>query len=418
MSYLHSSNIEKDTTFSTDTITDILSKVCEVKEDICLQVIYNSVTFFLHVNGGRLIYATSSLAPFERLERHLRRLNNHNQKLRSQLKQSLSQFDNQLESYTTLPSDYRGILWLRQQGHLDFQQAITIVRRTTREVFESVLSIPDSCQYRFIPKTQKLFELCKFDLNTYIPQCQKRLEAWQAFDEKIWSTYQRPYLVTEKTQAIANLSAEQNQMICQLLKGLNFRQISAILDLDELAVAKILYPSMMDNTILIRDPKTPFDRLPFLPKKKSGSTELSWRGEDSGFHVNSHSKQTVHVLETKWKIAYVDDDSAAHVNFTNCLDRNLFSVLTIEDPLNAFSELIEFKPDLVALEVNMPHLNGYELCKLLRNHHSFKNVPIILLNQTREPIDIAKYRRAKATESLTKSFDRTDLLNIIFKYLQ
>lgn len=424
MNHLHSVNTEKKPLSSiTSNLKEVSQKLAKSQENSCLQITDNSLAFFLHFNGGKLIYATNSLAPFERLERHLRRLSNLNPQLNNSLiKQPRSQFVNDLQTYTQLPSDYQGILWLKEQGYLNESQAVTLVRRITREVFESLLCIYDPCQYKLFSKLQKIPELCEFNLDSYLDQCQKRIEAWQAFDEKIWSSYQRPYLVTEKTQTIGNLSAEQNQTICKLLKGLNFRQISAIIDSDELVVAKILYPSMLDNTIVVRDPKPPFDALPPLPRKNNFALEASesdWRGDDSsGFQVNSHSKQTVIGLQETWKIAYVDHDATVHTDFKQCLDQNLFSLLTIEDPLNAFSELIEFAPDLVALEINMPHLNGYELCTLLRNHHKFKKIPLILLHEAYEPINPAKFKRSGATESLVKPFDRTKLLNIVFKYLQ
>lgn len=424
MNPLHSLNTEKEqVSFATNTLTDVLDKLANFREDSCLQIVYNSTTFFLHFNEGKLIYATNSLAPFERLERHLRRLSNLNSKLDNEvIKQPRSQFLNDLHSYTQLPSDYQGLLWLKEQNHLDEQQTITLIRRMTREVFESLLCITNSCQYKLIPRVSKIPELCQFNLDSYLTQCQKRIEAWQAFDEKIWSSYQRPYLVTEKTQSIGNLSAEQNQTICKLLKGLNFRQISAILDLDELVVAKILYPSMLDNTIVVRDPKAPFDQLPPLPRQdhlQLDSAQSDWRGEDSsGFQVNSHSKQTVMGLENTWKVAYVDHDSSVHPDFIQYLDQKLFSLLTIGDPLNAFAEIIEFEPDLVVLEINMPDLNGYELCSLLRNHHTLKTIPIILLHEAYEPINPGKFKRSGATESITKPLNKSKLLNIVFKYLQ
>lgn len=421
MNYLPPSNTEKDLLFSSDSLSDVLDKLSDVQEDSCLQIVYNSITFFLHFNKGKLIYGTNSLAPFERLERHLRRLSNSNPKLdNSLIKQPRLRFHKGIESYTQFPADYQGIIWLSKQAYLDSFESLTVIRRITREIFESLLCISESFQYKLLAKPSKIPELCQFDLISFVAQCQKRLEAWQAFSEKIWSSYQRPYLVNEKTQAIGSLTAEQNQTICKLLKGLNFRQISALLDLDELAIAKILYPSMLDNTIVIRDPKTPFDRLPRLPQKEKFEllSEADWRGEDSGFQINSNSKQTVHVLEDTWKIAYVDDDTPAVANFVGCLKPSLFSVLVVEDALNAFAKLIEFEPDLIALNINMPHINGYELCNLLRNHHNFQTIPIVLLHQTYEPIDAAKFKQSGATQSLAKSFDRTKLLNMIFNYLR
>lgn len=423
MNHPHPSNIEKDrSTFLTDTLANVLSKVSNFRQNSCLQVVYHSTTFFIHFNQGKLIYATNSLAPFERLERHLRRLNNLNPKLNnSVIKLPRSQFHESLQSYTRFPSDYQGIIWLMEQDYLDTKQAIILLRRITREVFESLLCIPDDCQYRIVPRTEPIPEICQFDLNPHIAQCQKRLEAWQVFDAKIWSSFQRPYLVTEKNQAIGDLTIEQNQTICKLLKGLNFRQISAVLDLDELVVVKILYPSMLESSIVVRDPKAPFDQLPPLPQQEKFNLESNsdWRGEDSsGVKINSHSKQTVHVLEETWKVAHVDDDSGIHTDFSQCLDLKVFQLLAIQDSLNAFAELIEFQPDLIVLDINMPHLNGYELCTLLRNHHVFKKMPIILSHEAYEQINISKLKRSGATESITKPFSRTKLLNMIFKYLQ
>ncbi|MEM8829216.1 MAG: response regulator [Cyanobacteria bacterium P01_G01_bin.19] len=424
MNHLHTSNIEKDrSVFLTDTLINILDRVSNFRQNICLQIIHNSTTFFLHFNEGKLVYGTNSLAPFERLERHLRRLSNHNSLLtNSVIKLPRSKFLDGLQSYTQLPSDYQSIIWSVAQKYITEQEAVTLLRRSTREVLESLLCIPDnvSCQYRIITRQHKIQELCQFDFSSYVAQCRKRLEAWQVFDDRIWSSYQRPYLVTEKTQAIGDLTAQQNQTICKLLKGLNFRQISAILDLDELVIAKILYPSMLENTIVVRDPKPPFDQLPPLPQEEKFAlkSESDWRGDDSsGFQINSHSKQTVHILQETWKVANVDDDSAIQSDFSNCLDRNMFALLTIEDSLNAFSELIEFEPDFIVLDINMPHINGYELCSLLRNHHDFREIPIILSHEAYEQVNVSKMRRSGATETITKPFNRTKLLDAIFKYL-
>ena len=80
---------------------------------------------------------------------------------------------------------------------------------------------------------------------------------------------------------IANLTAEQNETICKLLRGLNFRQISAVIDKDELIVAKILYSSITDKTIILRPPKTPFDQLPKIPIANSADKIKNWQLEES-----------------------------------------------------------------------------------------------------------------------------------------
>lgn len=403
-----------------DILENIFKKLSSSRENGCLQVVYNSVIFFVYFNEGKLIFATNSLAPFERLERQLRRLSNQNHKLTNQvIKAARSQFRNDLHSYTQIPSDYKGIFWLSEQDYLDPQEAVTLLRRITREVFESLLSLPDPCQYKFIYRTQQLLELCKFDLVAYIEQCQKRLLAWHSFSEQVWSSYQRLYLL-EANKTISTLNSHQNKTISKLLTGLNFRQIAAVIDRDELVVAKILYPSIVNKNIILRDPKPPFDRLPKLSQENifEGFDNDDWQITESSKKIDSNSKKTLQFLEKSWKIACVDDSLEVQNDIKQLLDNELFLVLAIGDAMNAFAELIEFKPDLVLLDVDMPGINGYELCTLLKNHHDFKNTPIVMLDSDRGLINLTKFTLASATDRLTKPFTQSSLFNVIFKYIE
>ena len=423
MNQLNSINSGQDLIkFFADRLPDILSELSYAEENNCLKVIYNSTAFFIHFNEGQLIYATNSVAPFERVERHLRRLSHQNPQItNSIIGLPRQKFINDLQSYISFPTDYQSIIWLIEEGHITEHQAITLIRRITREVFESFLCLPDLQKYKVIPRSNKIRELCRFDLNAYTEQCRKRLKSWDAFSEQIVSSYQRPYLVFATDHKIANLSAQQSKTICKLLKGLNFRQISAIIDRDELVVAKILYPLIQNNIIVLREPKPPFDRLPNLPQPKNAfelPLNSDWRGEDSGFQINSYGKQTAVALENTWKIAYVDNDLAAQKSLTQYLEPNLFCTLAIEDAMNAFAELIEFKPSLIFLRTNMPDLNGYELCSLLRNHQDLRSTPIIMVSESSRKINQLKSLRAGATANIAKPFDRTRLLTTIWQYLQ
>ena len=86
--------------------------------------------------------------------------------------------------------------------------------------------------------------------------------------------------------------------------------------------------------------------------------------------------------------------------------------------MGAFAELIEFKPSLILLRTNMPDLDGYELCTLLRNHQDLRSVPIIMVSESSRKIDRLKSIRAGATANLAKPFDRNKLLTTIWQYLQ
>ena len=409
-------------------LEDVLKQLGKLNANGCLQISYNSIIFFVYLNQGKIVYATNSLAPFERLERHLRRLSHQNSKLTNEIiKQARQKFRQIIESYVEIPSDYRGVLWLSEEKYLSSQENLTLVRRITREVFESILCLPKDTAYQFTEQSQQLPELCQFESSPYIKQCHSRIEAWQTFVGHINSSFQRLYLVSDNIDNIPNLTAEQNKSIGKLLKGLNFRQISSLIDKDELIVARILYPAILKDNVLVRSPKAPFDRLPIFPFQNSNNLfenithdlSANWQyTENKNNKIEFNSKQTSELLEKRWKVACVDHDLAIHENLKSLLGIKMFNIYIINEPLKAFGKLIEFQPEVIFLAVEMPNINGYELCSLLRSHNSFKTTPIIMLSEDKGFVNLTKSKLLGATDNLIKPFTQESILSIIFKYLQ
>ena len=413
---------------SSMTLEDVLKQLAKLNANGCLQISYNSIVFFVYLNQGQIVYATNSLAPFERIERHLRRLSNQNSKLTNDIiKLARQKFRQIIESYVEIPSDYKGIIWLSEENHLSSQEALTLVRRITREVFESILCLPEDTAYQFTEQSQQLPELCTFELLPYLKQCHSRIEAWQTFTGHISSSFQRLYLASGNIDNITNLTVEQNQTIGKLLKGLNFRQISALIDKDELIVARILYPSILNNNVLVRSPKSPFDRLPTLPCQDSGdlfeniANDLNenWQyAEKINKDIELDSKKTIELLGKRWKIAFVDHNLALNNSFSGLLGSKMFDICTIKDSMQAFEKLIQFQPEVIFLAVDMPNINGYELCGLLRNYHSFAQTPIIMLSEDTGFVNLTKLKLLGATDNLIKPFTQEVLLGVVMKYLQ
>jgi twitching motility two-component system response regulator PilG len=80
-------------------------------------------------------------------------------------------------------------------------------------------------------------------------------------------------------------------------------------------------------------------------------------------------------------------------------------------------EIARIKPDIVLLDVGMPTIDGYKLCRLLRNHPNFQKTPIVMVTGNSSLIDRAKARVAGATDYLTKPFTQAELVKMVFRYL-
>lgn len=79
-------------------------------------------------------------------------------------------------------------------------------------------------------------------------------------------------------------------------------------------------------------------------------------------------------------------------------------VITAGDGDAAMQMLFETAPDLVMADVNMPGLNGYQVCEQIKQNENLKNTPVILLVGSFEPFDEDEARRVGADDFLTKPF--------------
>jgi DNA-binding response OmpR family regulator len=70
-------------------------------------------------------------------------------------------------------------------------------------------------------------------------------------------------------------------------------------------------------------------------------------------------------------------------------------------------------PDLVLLDVHMPRLNGFEVCRQLRREPALARIPIVMLTAAGQEADRARGRAAGADEYLTKPFSPLALLALV-----
>ena len=79
-------------------------------------------------------------------------------------------------------------------------------------------------------------------------------------------------------------------------------------------------------------------------------------------------------------------------------------VITFGDGDSALESIEEVRPDIVLADVNMPGLNGYQICELIRGNEATKSVPVVLLVGSFEPFDKDEADRVGADRYLTKPF--------------
>ena len=110
------------------------------------------------------------------------------------------------------------------------------------------------------------------------------------------------------------------------------------------------------------------------------------------------------------RILVVDDEIGARTLIGIMLDRGGFEVLKASDGNEALSLLERDKPDLVILDIMMPGMDGFELCKRIRERPETTETPILMLSTRGDAESVMRGMDAGASDYLPKPILHHDLV--------
>ncbi len=110
------------------------------------------------------------------------------------------------------------------------------------------------------------------------------------------------------------------------------------------------------------------------------------------------------------KILVVDDNRSFRMSLARFLEMEGYEVFWAEDGLTGLEAIRRTSPDLVLMDINMPHLDGLEALRLLRE---FSRVPVLILSARMGEMDRVKGQMLGAECYLTKPFSASELLERI-----
>ncbi|MCY7408090.1 MAG: response regulator [Alkalinema sp. CAN_BIN05] len=115
-------------------------------------------------------------------------------------------------------------------------------------------------------------------------------------------------------------------------------------------------------------------------------------------------------------ILVVDDSGLAREMLSGELRRWGFTVETAVDGADAKVKITANPPILVVTDLIMPHMNGYELCRWVKNNPTTRNVPVIMCSTKSEEFDRYWGMKQGADAYITKPYQPKDMINAV-KYL-
>ena len=123
------------------------------------------------------------------------------------------------------------------------------------------------------------------------------------------------------------------------------------------------------------------------------------------------------MTDTKARLLVAEDDLDIAALLRSTLEGAGYSITLVHDGEAALAAAIEDKPDAVILDVMMPQMNGWEVCKNLRARGDFGDVGILMLTAIGPNLNEMTAPLYGADDHLDKPFDIDELLQRVERLL-
>lgn len=118
------------------------------------------------------------------------------------------------------------------------------------------------------------------------------------------------------------------------------------------------------------------------------------------------------------RVLAVDDDPLTLKVLQQMLSRQGIHLVTLHDPRQCWQTLGSIAPDLLILDVDMPQINGIELCRVVRSDRTWDQLPILILTAYKDATIVQQLFSAGADDYLPKPFTELEIVSRICNRLQ
>ncbi len=344
-----------------------------IKQELSGQLIIrdsldSSIAWEAYFGNGKLHFATSTLGQRERLTYLIK---HHHP-------------DFNLSEFAIGQSDYQFICHQWQSGKLSLQQVRQLAFTSTQEAFVHIMAIGDAEMEFNIDAHLDILILSASVQQVIIP-IKKLIWQWQKLRPYITSPLVRVYLSNgdslyqllwqqlQSTKAIEAYQAALTQNLC-------LYHTANQLDIEVQDLGEMLLPLIYNRSAQI-----------------------------SSYGLKQDDERPL--------IACIDDSQTLQNSIRMTLESQGYEVISFLTPALAMTKLIRTHPLLILMDINMPDINGYELCQLLRRSPNFKNTPIIMISSRDGIFDRLKAKMVGASDYINKPFTQGELINLVNNYV-
>jgi len=115
------------------------------------------------------------------------------------------------------------------------------------------------------------------------------------------------------------------------------------------------------------------------------------------------------------RVLIVDDDKHIRGLVRTLLENEDMECHEAEDGLEALAAARELHPDVMILDVMLPGLDGYKICRMLKYDEQYSDISIIMVSSRSTPTDKETGYYTGADIYLTKPFDQEELIEAVMR---
>ncbi len=118
------------------------------------------------------------------------------------------------------------------------------------------------------------------------------------------------------------------------------------------------------------------------------------------------------------KVLVVEDSLAQRQMISDLLKGSGLNVTVASDGVEALEQIQQISPDLVVLDIVMPRMNGYEVCRRLKADPKTQDVPVVMCSSKGEEFDRYWGMKQGADAYIAKPFQPTELIGTVKQLLR
>ncbi|MBD2077130.1 response regulator [Phormidium sp. FACHB-592] len=143
-----------------------------------------------------------------------------------------------------------------------------------------------------------------------------------------------------------------------------------------------------------------------LPEMRNSESEVLYTDRDARQSLRS------------WTVLAVDDDPIILATLKQLLQPWGMCLTGVDDPLQFWTALSTINPDLLILDVEMPHMNGVALCQAIRANPTWQSLPIVFLTAHQDTATVQQIFAAGADDYVVKPIVGQELLSRLTQRLE